>query len=256
VRELQVAQIRPISRRGDAADVALAAYRQLDDVLRTLSARDWAAPTNCPGWTVSDMVGHLIGAANGNASVLEYTRQQLWGLRHRRDYGGNPLDATNALQIDAQVGVPDAGRADALAGIAPKAVRGRMRLSAALGWLRVPISTAGSSAGMPRTVNLGRLFDVVYTRDVWMHTLDIAEATGREPDVTNAVNQRIVEDVVAEWVGRHGQPVDLVLTGPCGGRFHSGPPGGDSLELDALDFCRTLSGRGDAAGLLATTVLF
>jgi len=46
-----------------------------------------------------------------------------------------------------------------------------------------------------------------------------------------------------------------VLTGPAGGRFGAGGEA-ERLELDALDFCRTLSGRAAGAGLLATGVPF
>lgn len=244
-----------ITRRTDARSVGLAAYGQLDALLRTLGETDWSAPTACPGWSVSDMVGHLIGAARGNASVVEFTRQQLWGLRHRKDYGGNPLDATNGLQISDQAGRPDTERADVLRDVAPRAIRGRLRLSAWLGSVKVPLSTSGSAVGMPRSVNLGRLLDVVYTRDVWMHTIDIAEAVARPLSLDEPVNRRIVQDVVLDWSRRHRQPFDLTLTGPAGGQFHWGT-GGSVLELDAIDFCRTLSGRSAGEGLLQVKILF
>ncbi|WP_369820406.1 maleylpyruvate isomerase N-terminal domain-containing protein [Phycicoccus sp. Soil803] len=64
--------------------VCLAVYEQLDTLLRTLGEKDWALPTPCPGWSVADMVGHLIGAARGNASVREFVRQQLWGVASSR----------------------------------------------------------------------------------------------------------------------------------------------------------------------------
>ncbi len=252
----EIPDLKQITRRTDAAAVAEASYVQLDELLRTLSDQEWAAPTACPGWSVSDVAGHLIGAARGNASVREFARQQLLGFRGRRAHGGNPLDAVNALQIDDQARVPDAERAEVLRALAPDAVRGRMRLSAWAGAVRVPLSAGGSAApGMPRSVSLGRLLDVVYTRDVWMHTIDIAEAAGREPPVTTPVNRRIVEDVVIDWVDRHRQPVELILTGPSGGHFRSGASG-PVLELDAVDFCRTLSGRVEGQGLLETKILF
>lgn len=252
-----VAQLTPITRRTDARSVALAAYRQLDDLLGSLSDRDWSAPTACPGWSVSDMVGHLVGAARGNASLLEFSRQQMWGFRHRRDFGGNPLDAVNARQIADHAQLPDADRAEALRAVVPDAVRGRMRGSAWLGALSVPISSGGSAAtgGMPSRISLGRLLDVVYTRDVWMHTLDIAEAVGRDLPMDAAVDGRIVQDVVIDWTRRHGEPVDLVLTGPAGGHYRSGHHA-EVIELDAIEFCRILSGRVPGEGLLNEKVLF
>ena len=32
------------------------------DLLRSLDERDWARPSRCEGWTVSDVAGHLVGA--------------------------------------------------------------------------------------------------------------------------------------------------------------------------------------------------
>jgi hypothetical protein len=66
---------------------------------------------------------------------------------------------------------------------------------------------------------------------------------------------RLVADVVAEWVRRHGKPVELTLTGPAGGSFVAGESG-ENLELDAVEFCRILSGRAQGAGLLSTEVPF
>jgi hypothetical protein len=202
------------------------------------------------------MVGHLIGEAKANASLKENLRQQLWGLRHRREYRGNPLDATNALQIADQAGLSHDQRLNALKELSAAAIRGRRRLPPPLRLISVPLSAGGSSAaGMPRSVNLGQLVDVVYSRDVWMHTIDILRATGRAPELDDALTRRIAEDVVAEWAGRHGQPVDLTLTGSGGGHYTAGS-GGETIELDAIEFCRTVSGRAPGTGLLATRVLF
>jgi len=65
----------------------------------------------------------------------------------------------------------------------------------------------------------------------------------------------LVADVVMEWAGRHGQPYTAHLTGPAGGRWSTGE-GGPVLELDAVEFCRTLSGRAAGDGLLGVQVPF
>lgn len=253
---VEIGSIRRISKRTDAADAAASAYEQLCTVLAGLSEADWAAATECPGWDVSDMVGHLIGEAKANASMKENLRQQVWGLRHRREYRGNPLDATNALQIADHAELSPDQRLNALKELSAAAIRGRRRLPPPLRLITVPLSAGGSSAvGMPRSVNLGHLVDVVYTRDVWMHTIDILRATGRVPDLDDALTRRVTEDVVAEWAGRHGQPVDLTLTGPGGGHYTAGS-GGETIELDVIEFCRIVSGRAPGTGLLATRVLF
>jgi uncharacterized protein (TIGR03083 family) len=251
-----VSSIIPIRRRSDAAEVATAVYDQLLALLRTLGPEDWSAPTECPGWDVTAVVGHLIGAARSNASLREFGRQQLYGIRHRGQYGGNALDAYNALQVREHGDAAPAEQISALQAIAPRAVAGRMRWSPFLRLVNAPVDQSGSTApGMPTRENGGHLYDIVYTRDAWLHTVDIARATGRQPDLSHPCNPRLLEDVVAEWARRHGSPFELELTGPAGGRYRQGD-GGQHLSLDAVEFARILSGRQDGTGLLATRVLF
>ncbi|MGH3412574.1 MAG: hypothetical protein ACRDPH_05805 [Marmoricola sp.] len=64
----------------------------------------------------------------------------------------------------------------------------------------------------------------------------------------------IIDDVVAEWAGRHAATYDLELTGPAGGRWKHG--NGEHITMDAFEFCRALSGRAPAEGLLRTQVPF
>ena len=92
-------QITPITHTSDAAEVATRAYDDLIALLETLRADEWRAPTECPPWDVSDMVGHVIGNAKSAASKREMLRQNLYGFRHAREYDGNAMDAYNALQV-------------------------------------------------------------------------------------------------------------------------------------------------------------
>jgi uncharacterized protein (TIGR03083 family) len=252
-----ISHIVPIARGTDAPEIALAAYDQLFDLLDRLSPPDWTADTECAGWSVKDTVAHLLGAAQANASMRENVRQQLWGIVHRRAYGGNPLDAANALQIRDHAGMSPHDLVRVLRAATPAAVSGRMRLPVVARAITVPLSRGGSAAsGMPRSVNVGHLVDVVYSRDVWMHTVDIASAVNQTITFDRPVNRRIVEDVVAEWAGRHGQPIDLILTGPAGGHYRSAGEATTPLERDAVEFCRIVSGRERGEQLLATRVLF
>jgi hypothetical protein len=89
-----------------------------------------------------------------------------------------------------------------------------------------------------------------FTRDVWMHRVDIARATGKTMELTAEHDGRIVADVVAEWATTHGQPFELRLDGPAGGAFRAGE-GGETVQLDAVEFIRVLSGRAEGTGVLA-----
>jgi hypothetical protein len=66
---------------------------------------------------------------------------------------------------------------------------------------------------------------------------------------------RMLADVVSEWADRHGRPFTLTLSGPAGAEYVAGD-GGEHIELDAVEFCRILSGRAQGTGLLTTEVPF
>lgn len=251
-----VEAITPITFATDAREVALAVSDRLLTLLERLEPDDWGAPTECGEWDVADVVRHLVGAARANASVREAVRQQVWAGRHKKEFAGNDLDAMNALQVrDHAHLVPD-DLVARLRSLSAAAVRGRMRFPRLLRRVPVPLAQTGSTAaGMPTSVTLGHLMEVIYTRDLWMHRVDIARATGSELEVDHESDARIVEDVVAEWARRHGEPFHLVLSGPAGGEFTQGEDG-TRIEHDAVEFCRILSGRAPAEGLLATRVLF
>jgi uncharacterized protein (TIGR03083 family) len=138
-----------------------------------------------------------------------------------------------------------------LAAMGPRAARARKRVPTPL--RRPPLKVEVET--VMEKWSLGYLFDVIMTRDTWMHRVDIARATGRTPELTGDHDGRLVSDVVVEWARRHGQPFTLNLVGPAGGAFTQGE-NGEEITLDAVEFCRTVSGRASAAGLLARPVPF
>jgi hypothetical protein len=92
-----------------------------------------------------------------------------------------------------------------------------------------------------------------------MHRADICRATGRTMALTADHDGRLVADVVAEWARRHGVAFTLSLDGPAGGTYRANGEPGETLDVDAVEFCRIISGRGDPGarrGLLATRVPF
>jgi hypothetical protein len=93
-----------------------------------------------------------------------------------------------------------------------------------------------------------------------MHRVDISRATGRDLELSADHDGRLVADIVAEWARRHGRPFRLHLEGPAGGTFlqGSGTQGseGEEIAVDAVEFCRIVSGRAIGAGLLTQEVAF
>lgn len=252
----QVAAIRRVEPGAEATALATAMYDRIITELEALDPAAWDAVTVCAPWTVADVVRHLVGAAEGHASFREQMRQIWHGRRHRGDHDGNELDAMNALQVADHAALGPAALVAALRVAAPQAVAGRARLPKLLHRIPLPNAPGGSTAeGMPSRLTLGQLYTVILTRDVLMHRIDIATATGRALAV-DEVERRLVEDVVAEWASRHGEPFELRLSGPAGGRYAQGE-GGPVIELDAVELCWILSGRGASEQpLLGVRVLF
>lgn len=251
---LPVDQIRRID--DDAADIAEATYDSLLTLLRGLPTEAWQAPTDCAGWTVADTVGHMIGAAKSNASVREMIRQTVHGVRHKSDFGGNALDATNDLQVRDHVDLTPSQRVAELERMAPKAVAGRMRTPRPLRGLRLPLDFGGSMDGWDGlTLTLGQLQAVVYTRDVWLHRIDIARPLGLPLPRNPELDRRVIEDAVADWAGNHGQPFRLTLHGAISGIYTQGS-GGPAYDMDAYEWARAVTRRITCDGLLLTPVLF
>jgi hypothetical protein len=87
-----------------------------------------------------------------------------------------------------------------------------------------------------------------FTRDVWMHRIDIAVAIDATPDLDEAHDGRIVADLVAEWADTHGEPFVLELT-DLATTYRSGVDG-EQVAISTADFARILSGRASGDGVL------
>jgi uncharacterized protein (TIGR03083 family) len=237
-----------VLERATAMRLAAAEYGRFEELLRSLAPADWSRPTDCPAWDVRAVAGHVLGMAEMVASARGFVGQNLAASR-----AGGGIDTLTALQVRRVAGLSGAEVVERFAAVAPRAARGRRRLSAVLRRSTVPEDQ--DVGGLTERWRFGFLFDVVLTRDTWMHRIDIARATGRQPRLSAEHDGVLVADVVAEWAGRHGRPYRLRLTGPAGGSWSAGS-GGEELAVDAVEFCRLLSGRGEGVGLLGQQVPF
>ena len=219
--------------------------------LRSLTAVQWQAPTDCTGWSVRDIAVHLIGSAQGQANPVEFVRQVVAGRRLMPQIDGQHwVDGLNEAQLRARADWTPPMLPDLWERHAASALRARSRMPAPIRALRVlPIGTGlGVDIGWQP---VRYLFDMGFTRDVWMHRLDIARAAGVEPELTPDHDGRILADIVAEWSHRHAQPFTLTLTGPAGGTFQAGDdPARPAQTVDAVEFATIISGRADGPGVL------
>ncbi|MDQ3573457.1 MAG: maleylpyruvate isomerase family mycothiol-dependent enzyme [Actinomycetota bacterium] len=245
-----VATIPQLGHR-EAMALAAAEYDRFVAAVDALTADEWDRPTDNDLWDVKAMVAHVLGMMEMNAGVREMVRQQRAAAKSSKRNRTAMIDELTALQVDKHMHRPIAELTSRVRTTALKALAGRRRTPRFIRALPMDSGTPLFSEKW----KLGYLLDVILTRDTWMHRVDLARATGRELALSSDHDGRIVADVVSEWARRHGRPFTLLLLGPAGGEYTQGN-GGEDIELDAVEFCRVLSGRGTGPGLLTQSVPF
>jgi uncharacterized protein (TIGR03083 family) len=239
----------PRIRHAEAMQITATENARLLEQVRDLGPGDWNAATDCTRWTVRDIVVHLIASAQAQASPIEFSRQVWAGRRFNGQVDGQQwVDGMNEAQLRAR----RSWTADQLPQKWEKAAAAalvvRRRMPAPIRSL--PVLPLGSPLGTELGWKpLGYLFDMGFTRDVWMHRVDVARAVGRPLVVTEEHDGRLVADIVAEWAQLHDDPFTLDLRGPAGGCY-SARGGDEPTRLDAVEFVRILSGRRDGVGVL------
>ena len=245
--------VQPRLDRHVAMQLAATEYDRMAEALAALSPDDWTKPTDCPTWDVRELGCHMVGMAEMATDPQEGERQRTIAGSMIAAEGGEFIDALTAVQVSERA---DWSPEQVVAGarsVAPRAALGRDQTPLVV--RQQPLAAAPLVNRVREIWSVGFLVDVILTRDPWMHRMDLARATGHDPLLTADHDGVIVADVVEEWAARHGAPYELQLTGPAGGSWRRGE-GGERIEIDAIDFCRILSGRGQAHGLLSVAVPF
>lgn len=235
-----------------AAEGFARAVGTLDDLLSALSSEQWAAPVaEYPGWTVADVVAHLVGVDRIMGGLL--------GFDDTRPAPGTEHDhraSTRSTQ-------------DELAGTTPTSLLATWRRhSQALAdhvsehWSSVAAEEIAVPSLIPlpvETVLVARIFEV------WTHSEDICRAVGRSLVGVDPSMLRLMCPVAIAAVpygllmaGRpgSGRTARVVLTGPGGGAWTQAlglgdvPDEIDALVIaDALGFCRLAAQRLSPAEL-------
>ncbi|MGA7419708.1 MAG: maleylpyruvate isomerase family mycothiol-dependent enzyme [Acidimicrobiales bacterium] len=238
----------PLGHR-EAMGLAETEFSRMVEHLRVLTAEDWPKPTVCELWDVRTMASHVLSMAEAQASMRQFIHD--FRAASRRS-GGKMIDAMTAVQVAERGSMAPEAIIGSLAAVAPRAVKARRRMP---GVVRRAVRMKQDPPFDDEKWQFGYLVDTIFTRDTWMHRLDISRATSTPMVLSPVHDGRLVADVVAEWSRRHGQAFTLTLTGPAGGQWQVGE-GGEGLELDALDFCWTVGSRQAGVGLLTTEVPF
>ncbi|MEU6319955.1 maleylpyruvate isomerase family mycothiol-dependent enzyme [Streptomyces sp. NPDC047009] len=227
----------PQTDRDQSAVIAEAEGRVALEVLEKLGDDDWRRPTDCVEWDIRTLVSHLVAQCEDNISLRTMLRREITGRRRHR--GKGPVDAHMAAQIADHTAVPGPILVAQFIRLWPRAVQARRSRP---GLMRL----AKVDTGMPAApwISIGYLLDTIYNRDLWMHRIDLARATGQTVTVGDhdgQIVEQVVRDLALTW---RKAPIALELTGPAGGSWliGSGEPVA-VVRADALAYMRALAGR-------------
>jgi uncharacterized protein (TIGR03083 family) len=224
---------------GQAMSVLQAEVSVCLALLRDLDPADWQRRTDCTGWTVRDVVAHMVGQAEEAARPHVGLRRV---RRARRHPGQSVLDTHNQCQVEDRATVSGERLITDLARFSARGIRAVRRIPAPL--RRVRLSRLFPEAENLPEDSVDYLVRVLMPRDPWMHRVDIATAAGRTLAL-DGHDRHVVEQVVRDLAGGWpGPPVLVDLTGPAGGRWSlgTGTPVA-TLHADAVSYLQLLSGR-------------
>ncbi len=227
-------------------------FAAIVDFCRALSAEQWAAPSSLPGWTVHDVLAHLVGTESGLCGISPPTIE-ISG----RDHLHNPIAEANEVWVESFRSLSDERLLDRFGEVT------KVRL-AALDAMDQSDFDAPSWTPVGRDETYGRFMRVRHF-DCYMHEHDMRLALGQPPRNDAADLESCLDEVTTGLgyiVGRRaalpdGSRVRLELTGPAprtilvavDGRAAvtdglAGPPTVE-VTLPAPLFLRLVGGRHD-----------
>ncbi len=224
--------------RAEVAQLAHIELQRFVELIETLTPSDWEQPTACTLWTVKDIVAHQAAHVIAGTRFTEFLSQ--FNSRNFRDYtarGMNSLDAANQRQVDLRAERTSAELIAEIKTNSERSLQGRQRFPWLLRLMQVPVP------GHDGRLSLGDLIDIIFTRDMWMHRLDICRATGRSMVLTaehdGRINALIMRELGMTLQAKLKDAAVLYrLTGPAGGEWVLGGSKSPtaSITMDTLDF--------------------
>ena len=246
---------RTVLDKNDVLPALFASWDAIEAVLAALPDDAWQTPTSLPGWTVHDVVAHMVGT---ELMLSGEPNPEPEGDVTSREYVHNEIGALNERWVEHLRGESPAAM---LAKFREITTRRKAALSAMAPeeWNKVGFTPAGPDS-------YGR-FMRVRVFDCWMHEHDIRDAVGRPasdeelsgPDTVRALDEMATS--MAFVVGKKGQAPDgsrvlLRLTGPAAREIRVAVDGRAALvedfagveptvtiTMDALQFSRLGGGR-------------
>lgn len=214
-------------------------------LLEALSPDDWQKPTECTLWSVKDIVAHQGSHVYSLTRVGELLDQfnPLQALDYLKK-GMSPLDAANQRQVDKRTNWTSAQLIAEIRDNSEKSLVERQRFPRLLRALATP-----PVPGTDKWIGIGYLLDNIYTRDMWMHRLDIAHATGREMLQNTGHDGRITALAMLDLAKtlapklKH-RAIIYHLSGKAGGEWQIANAAAEArISLDTLVFHRIAACR-------------
>jgi uncharacterized protein (TIGR03083 family) len=239
----------------EAMTMAAEELRRFQALIEALAEEDWDQQTACSLWTVKDIVAHQAAHVCSVTSLAEFMRQANPSvMRPYRKNGMNMLDAMNQAQVDLRRQYTVKQLIAEIRDTAQRSLQGRDRIPSFVRSLVLPIP------GFDQPRSLGYLFDLIYTRDMWIHRIDICNATGQKMQLDAVHDGRIVALAVKDLAekskrGLHGRAAVLELIGAAGASYWIGENATPqaTIEMDVLTFAVLTSGREKAANVLTSS---
>lgn len=232
-----------------------AAWTDIDVLVSDFSDEQWESATPLPGWTVRDVVAHIVGTesmlqgvdtpdADVDVSTLEHVRNDIGALNER---WVRKLRAIGAAELLEQYRTVTAARREALSDL--------------------PVAAWDEVTGTPAGPDSYGRFMRIRTFDCWMHEHDIRDAVARpaSPDeLTGPAAEQSLDEMTGSMpfvVGKlggapEGSKVSIELTGPLARTINVAVEGRAKLvdgfgadaptttiRLDGLLFTRLAGGR-------------
>ncbi len=199
--------------KSDVLDGLFASWRDIDAILQTLDSAEWTTETSLPGWTVHDVVAHIVG-----------TESMLQGVATPEA----DVDVSTLKHVRNAIGVMNEAWIRKLRGLSPAELRQLYRTVTAqrrdeLSGL--PVEQWNDITATPAGPDTYGRFMRVRVFDCWMHELDIRDAVARpagSEELVGRVSALALDEMAASMgfvVGKLGGAPDgarvrIELTGP------------------------------------------
>lgn len=224
----------PGTSRREAAELAAAENAAFIAELTALAPDAWNGSTDCDPWTVKDIASHVLGWGEAGMSWREFRHQMAGAVKGWRAHG-NPVHAQNQLQVEDRKDLsPDELIARLEVGL-PALLRLRQRLS--LPGRLVPLYNP-----LFGLITLGFAMDTIFTRDVFVHRIDIARSAGTE-FYAGPHDRRVFEDCLRHWAKKSKANLCFELDGPLSGHYATGSAPAAVVRGTGVDLVRVLAGR-------------